>query len=242
MGDSSLTLGNTFIVCRCQSADTDCPGRWWSLPLWRYSKTSWGSGQPAVGVPAWGIRQDGHQKSPSTSTTLWFCAYGCGSTEICFPTWKSLLSDWCVLEACLHVSVKTLPVFTIVNHFQLQAQHPKNRFPYIICSTEHNQSTNKKEGAEKSRLSKDKDLIVLFHDVFCVLLCIWYQEKNKQGMTGGKLRVLASGGWSSAALAVQQEELLQQVVSYHLSYREHDTLLFLPFCRIWPWCKQMFLK
>lgn len=134
MGDSSLTLGNTFILCRCQSADTGCPGRWWSRPPWRYSKTSWGPGQPAVGVPAWGLGLDGHQKSPSTSTTLWFCAYGCGSTEVCLPTWRSL-SEWCALEACLHISVKTVPVFTIVNHFQLQAAHPK--IDFLIASAWH---------------------------------------------------------------------------------------------------------
>lgn len=57
---------------------------------------------------------------------------------------------------------------------------------------QHNQSTIKKEGAEKSRLSKGKDVIALFQGVFCVLLPICCQEKNKQGMTGGNNSILAS--------------------------------------------------
>jgi len=59
-----------------RSTGAGCPGRLWSLLLWRYSRHAWTRscaaccGRPCFGR---GVGLDDPQRSLPTSTILWFC-------------------------------------------------------------------------------------------------------------------------------------------------------------------------
>ena len=75
-GSSVWTWGRTFSLWEWWSTGTGCPGRWWSLLLWRYSRPAWTRSyaaccrRPCFGR---GVGLDDPQRSLPTSTILWFC-------------------------------------------------------------------------------------------------------------------------------------------------------------------------
>ena len=75
-GSSVWTWGGTSSLWGWRSTGTVCPGRWWSLILWRYSRPAWTSSCAACcRWPCFGRRVglDDPQRSLPTSTILLFC-------------------------------------------------------------------------------------------------------------------------------------------------------------------------
>jgi len=75
-GSSVWTWGRTSSHWGWQSTGTGCPGRLWSLLLWRYSRPSWTrSCEPCCRWPCFGRRVglDDPQRSLPTPAILWFC-------------------------------------------------------------------------------------------------------------------------------------------------------------------------
>jgi len=76
IGISSWTWGRTSSLWGWRSTGTGCPGRLWSLLLWRYSKPTWTwSCAACCRWPCFGrgVGLDDPQRSLSTATILWFC-------------------------------------------------------------------------------------------------------------------------------------------------------------------------
>ena len=76
-GSSSWTWGWASSLWGWQSAGTGCPGKLWSLLLWRYSTPAWTRFCAACsGWPCFGRRVglDDPQRSLPTPNILWFCA------------------------------------------------------------------------------------------------------------------------------------------------------------------------
>ena len=77
-GSSVWTWGRTSSLWGRRSTGTGCPGRLWSLLLWRYSRPAWTrscaacSGWPCLGR---GVGLDDPQRSLPTPTILWFCEH-----------------------------------------------------------------------------------------------------------------------------------------------------------------------
>ena len=78
LGSSIWTGGRASSLWGWRSPGPGCPGRLWSLLLWRYSRTVWTgccaacSGWPCLGR---GVGLNGPQRSLPTPTILWFCNY-----------------------------------------------------------------------------------------------------------------------------------------------------------------------
>ena len=75
-GSSIWTWGRTSSLWGWESTGTGCPGRLWSLLLWRYSRPTWmWSSTACCRWPCFGRGVGLHdpQKSLPTPTILWFC-------------------------------------------------------------------------------------------------------------------------------------------------------------------------
>ena len=75
-GSSSWTRGRTSSLWGWRSPGPGCPGRLWSLLLWRYSSPAWTRSCAACcRWPCFGRRVglDDPQRSLPTPTILWFC-------------------------------------------------------------------------------------------------------------------------------------------------------------------------
>ena len=75
-GSSSWTQGRTSSLWGWRSPGTGCPGRLWSLLLWRYSRPVWTRSSAACcRWPCFGRGGglDDPQSSLPTPTILWFC-------------------------------------------------------------------------------------------------------------------------------------------------------------------------
>ena len=75
-GSSSWTGGRTSSLWGWRSTGTCCPGRLWSLLLWRYSRLAWTRSCAACCRWPCFIRRaglDDPQRSLPTPTILWFC-------------------------------------------------------------------------------------------------------------------------------------------------------------------------
>ena len=74
IGSSIWTWGRTSSLEAWWSTGTGCPGRLWSLLLWRYSKPSWMQSpvQPALGGLTLAGLDDPQRPLPDP-TTLWLC-------------------------------------------------------------------------------------------------------------------------------------------------------------------------
>ena len=86
-GSSVWTWGRTSSLWGWRSTGTGCPGRLWSLLLWRYSRPAWtGSSAAYCRWPCFSRRVglDDPQRSLPTPTILWFCD-SVIPTEICSP-------------------------------------------------------------------------------------------------------------------------------------------------------------
>ena len=73
---SVWTWGRTSSLWGWRSTGTGCPGRLWSLLLWRYSRPAWTRSCAACCMcPCFGrgIGLDDPQRSLPTPTILWFC-------------------------------------------------------------------------------------------------------------------------------------------------------------------------
>ena len=73
---SVWTWGGTSSLWGWWSTGTGCPGRLWSLLLWRYSRPAWtGSCVACCRWPCFGrgVGLDDPQRSLPTPTILWFC-------------------------------------------------------------------------------------------------------------------------------------------------------------------------
>ena len=78
-GSSSWTRGRTSSLWGWRSPGPGCPGRLWSLLLWRYSRPTWTRSCAACsGWPCFGRRAGlgDPQRSLPTPTILWFCDHG----------------------------------------------------------------------------------------------------------------------------------------------------------------------
>ena len=76
IGSSSWTWGRPSSPWGWRSTGTGCPGRLWSLLLWRYSRPAWTRSCAACcRWPCCGRRVglDDPQRSLPTPTILWFC-------------------------------------------------------------------------------------------------------------------------------------------------------------------------
>ena len=76
MGSSVWTWGRTSSLWGWWSTGKGCPGRLWSLLLWRYSRPAWTRSCAACcRWPCFGRRVglDDPQRSFPTPTILWFC-------------------------------------------------------------------------------------------------------------------------------------------------------------------------
>ena len=76
VGSSIWTWGRTSSLWGWRSTGTGCPGRLWSLLLWRYSRPAWTRSCAACcRWPCLGRRVglDDPQRSLPTPTILWFC-------------------------------------------------------------------------------------------------------------------------------------------------------------------------
>ena len=76
-GSSVWTWGRTSSLWGWRTTGTVCPGRLWSLPLWRYSRPAWT--RSCAAYCRWpcfsrGVGLDDPQRSLPTPTILWFCA------------------------------------------------------------------------------------------------------------------------------------------------------------------------
>jgi len=81
-GSSVWTWGRTSSLWGWQSTRTGCPGRLWSLLLWRYSRPTWTRSCAACfrwPCFSWGVGLDGPQRSLPTPNILWFCEQMCFS-------------------------------------------------------------------------------------------------------------------------------------------------------------------
>ena len=79
-GSSVWTWGRTSSLWGWRSTGTGCPGRLWSLLLWRYSRPAWT--RPCAACCRWpcfgrGVGLDDPQRSLPTPTILWFCVILC---------------------------------------------------------------------------------------------------------------------------------------------------------------------
>ena len=75
-GSSVWTWGGTSSLWGWRSTGTGCPGRLWSLLLWRYSRSAWT--RSCADCCRWpcfggGVGLDDPQRSLPTPTILWFC-------------------------------------------------------------------------------------------------------------------------------------------------------------------------
>jgi len=87
-GSFTWTWGRTSLLWGWQSPGTGCPGRLWSLLLWRYSRPAWTRSCAACCMwPCFarGVGLDDPQRSLSNPTILWFCdcAANCWITTAC---------------------------------------------------------------------------------------------------------------------------------------------------------------
>ena len=85
---SSWTWGRTSSLWGWRSPGPGCPGRLWSLLLWRYSRPAWTRSSTAYcRWPCLGRRVglDDPQRSLPTPTILWFC-----------ESWKMTWNYWCI--------------------------------------------------------------------------------------------------------------------------------------------------
>ena len=76
MGSSTWTWGRTSSLWGWRSTGTACPGRLWSLLLWRYSRPAWT--RSCAACCRWtcfgrGFGLDDPQRSLPTPNILWFC-------------------------------------------------------------------------------------------------------------------------------------------------------------------------
>ena len=76
IGSSVWTWGRTSSLWGWRSPGTGCPGRLWSLLLWRYSRPAWT--RSCAACCRWprfgrGFGLDDPQRSLPTPTILWFC-------------------------------------------------------------------------------------------------------------------------------------------------------------------------
>ena len=76
IGSSFWTGGRTSSLWGWQSPGTGCPGRLWSLLLWRYSRPAWT--RSCAAYCRWpcfgrGVGLDDPQRSLPAPTILWFC-------------------------------------------------------------------------------------------------------------------------------------------------------------------------
>ena len=95
IGSSVWTWGRTSLR-GWWSTGTGCPGRWWSLLLWRYSRPAWIRSSGACSRwPCFGRRVglDDPQRSLPTLTILWFCNSVSSYWDHC-PPWLSCLLFW----------------------------------------------------------------------------------------------------------------------------------------------------
>ena len=84
-GSSIWTWGRTSSLWGCRSTGTGCPGRLWSLLLWRYSRPAW----TRSCAPRFGRRVglDDPRRSLPTPTILWLCAEAFLLFRRCELTW-----------------------------------------------------------------------------------------------------------------------------------------------------------
>ena len=92
-GSSSWIWRRTSSLWGWRSTGTGCPGWWWSLLLWRYSRPAWTRSSAACcRWPCCGRRvgPDDPQRSLPTLTILWLC------DSLAFPTTAAtmILSNW----------------------------------------------------------------------------------------------------------------------------------------------------
>ena len=76
IGSSVWTWGRTSFLWGWRSTGIGCPGRLWSLLLWRYSRPAWTRSCAACcrrSCFSRGIGLDDPQGSLQTPTILWFC-------------------------------------------------------------------------------------------------------------------------------------------------------------------------
>ena len=76
IGSSIWTWGRTSSLWGWRSTGTGCPGRLWSLILWRYSRPAWT--RSCAAYCRWpcfgkGVGLDDPQRSLPTPIILWFC-------------------------------------------------------------------------------------------------------------------------------------------------------------------------
>ena len=76
IGSSVWTWGRSSSLWGWRSTGTDCPGRLWSVLLWRYSRPTWT--MSCAACCRWpcfgrGVGLDDPQRSLPTSNILWFC-------------------------------------------------------------------------------------------------------------------------------------------------------------------------
>ena len=75
-GSSVWTWGRTSALWGWRSPGTGCPGRLWSLLLWRYSRPAWTRSCVACcrwPSFSWRVGLDDPQRSLPTPNILWFC-------------------------------------------------------------------------------------------------------------------------------------------------------------------------
>ena len=110
-GSSIWTWGRTSSLWGWWSTGTGCPGRLWSLLLWRYSKPS--RTRTCAACSRWpcfgrGVGLDDPQRSLPTPTMLWFCE----KAVICSPLHTKYLQH-------LNRRLLTGELLNIQSHFLL---------------------------------------------------------------------------------------------------------------------------
>ena len=96
-GSSSWTWGRTSSLWGWRSPGPGCPGRLWSLLLWRYSRPSWT--RFCAACCRWpyfsrGVGLGDPQRSLPTPTILWFCDLPLPLSRPTSLSFSLLLSNW----------------------------------------------------------------------------------------------------------------------------------------------------
>ena len=103
-GSSVWTWGRTSSLWGWRSTGTGCPGRLWSLPLWRYSRPAWT--RSCAACCRWpcfsrGVGLDDPQRPLPTPNILWVCdCLACNKpqqiTGLHSQSWCTYLFLWLV--------------------------------------------------------------------------------------------------------------------------------------------------
>ena len=152
------TWGRTSSLWGWRSTGTGCPGRLWSLLLWRYSRPAWTRSSTACcRWPCFDRRVglDEPQRSLPTPTTtiLWFCkslrlgtgtrllqsaAAACSLIWVCHHTYGC--HQHCAILSCTRLSREKYPVFSLY----LTMSHETS-----LMGNEINRNVNKKTPNKK---------------------------------------------------------------------------------------------